>query len=228
MSDPTWPPKHISTPTVSHENSVFAVTASAQINAPASLVFNIVRDTSTYPEWCTFVPKVVVVEQPSTASPAVGQDSSDQVPDATLQLGTRFTFFAVMGTEGSKATPTHLIISDVSTPSHVSAYIPTSVLTASSTYTSDLSSVYRIAWKGDKIDFFARGLSTERFHEIIVRGEEQCEVRTWEVMSGVLAHTVKWLYKKTLDRKFQEWCTDLKGFGEMKWREHKIKGDEGS
>ena len=229
MSDSTWPPKHISTPTVSYEDSVFAITASAQINAPASFVFHVLRDTSTYPQWCTFVPKVVVDEQPSTASPAIGQDNSDQVPDATLQLGTKFTFFAVMGTEpgSSKATSTHLIVSDISTPSHVSSYVPTSVLTTSSAYTSDLSTVYRIAWKGDKIDFFARGLNTERFHEIIVRGDEQCEVRTWEVMGGVLAHTVKWLYRKTLDRKFQEWCTELKEFGEKKWSEQKIKGDQG-
>jgi hypothetical protein len=226
MSAPTWPPQHLSTPTVSYENSVFAVTGSAQINAPASFVFEILLDTSTYPQWCTFVPRVVVDEQPSKASTTESQDNSNQVPGATLQLGTRFTFFAVMGTEpgSSKATATHLIVSDISTPSHISSYVPTSLFTASSAYTSDLSSVYRVAWKGDKIDFFARGLTTERFHEVIVRGEQQCEVRTWEVMSGVLAHTVKWLYKKTLDKKFQQSCTDLKEFSEKRWLAQKDQG----
>jgi hypothetical protein len=131
-----------------------------------------------------------------------------------------------MGTEpgSSKATATHLIVSDISTPSHISSYVPPSLFTASSAYTSDLSSVYRVAWKGDKVDFFARGLTTERFHEIIVRGEQQCEVRTWEVMSGVLAHTVKWLYKKTLDKKFQQSCTDLKGFSEKRWLAQRDQG----
>jgi hypothetical protein len=218
MSDSTWPPKEVSTPTVSYENSVFSIAGSALINAPASFIFNILLDTATYPEWCTFVPKVVVDEQPAAASTT---DGSNHASDATLQLGTKFTFFAVMGTEVSKATPTHLIISDMSTPSQTSSYVPASLLSGSSAYTADLSSVYRVAWKGDKIDFFAKGLNTERFHEVIVRGEEQCEVRTWEVMGGVLAHTVKWLYKKTLDRKFEEWCTDLKGFGEKKWLEQK-------
>jgi hypothetical protein len=223
MSDSTWPPKEVSTPTVAYGDSVFAITGSARIDAPASFIFNILLDASKYSEWCTFVPKVVVDKQPSAASTAESENSSRQITDAKLQLGTKFTFFAVMGTGAdiSKATPTHLIISDISTPSHISSYVSSSVLTASPMYMSDLSSVYRVAWKGDKIDFFAKGLNTERFHEIIVRGEEQCEVRTWEVMGGILAHTVKWLYKKTLDRKFEEWCAELKEFGERKWLEQK-------
>ena len=62
----------------------------------------------------------------------------------------------------------------------------------------------------------ARGLRTERFHEIILRGEQECEVRTWEVMGGVLARTVKWLYQDTLDKKFKLWCEDLKKVSEQK------------
>jgi hypothetical protein len=126
-----------------------------------------------------------------------------------------------MGHPGSKPTPTHLLISDISTPSSPSTYIPQETLQAGKFpgYTTDLSSVYRVSWKGDKVDFFAKGLNTERFHEVIVTGEEQCEVRTWEVMGGVLAHTVKWMYGKTLGRKFEEWCADLRGFSEKKWAE---------
>lgn len=216
MAEAVWPPKGVSTPTVSVQESVFAVTSSAQINAPASFVFNILLDTSTYPEWCTFVPKVVVNEQPSpTGDPSSGEADKSYV----LKIGTKVTFFAVMGSPGSRQIPTHLIISDLSTPSAPSSYIDPTTFKASSVYTEDLSSVYRVAWKGDKIDFFAKGLNTERFHEIIVRGQEQCEVRTWEVMGGMLAHTVKWMYKKTLDRKFDEWCTELKNFSEKRWIE---------
>jgi hypothetical protein len=43
-------------------------------------------------------------------------------------------------------------------------------------------------------------------------------------MSGVLAHTVKWLYKKTLDKKFQQSCTDLKEFSEKRWLAQKDQG----
>lgn len=216
MAEDAWPPREgVSTPTVPVQESVFATTGSARINAPASCVFDVLLDTSTYSEWCTFVPKAVVDEQPSpTAQSSTNKANSKS---AVLRLGTRFTFFAVMGNPGSKQTPTHLIISDMSTPKEPSSYIPAATLEACPVYTSELSKVYRVAWKGDKIDFFAKGLNTERFHEVIVRGEEECEVRTWEVMGGVLAHTVKWLYRKTLNRKFDEWCIELKHFAENRW-----------
>lgn len=220
MTEATWPPDEgVSTPTVSAQEKVFAITGSAHVNAPASFIFTILLDTSTYSEWCTFVPKVVIDAQPSDVIQHDGGNIQEK--SSMLQLGSKFTFFAVMGAPGSKQTPTHLIISDMSTPSEPSSYIPSATLEASPSYTANLSNVYRVAWKGDKIDFFAKGLNTERFHEVIVRGQEQCEVRTWEVMGGVLAHTVKWLYRKTLDKKFDEWCAELKAFGERRWAEHK-------
>lgn len=217
MSKVAWPPEEgVSTPTVSVQERVFAVTGSAQINAPASFVFDILLDTSTYSQWCTFIPRVIVDAQPSNGTQHVGS-ADDKSP--VLKLGTKFTFLAVMGNAGSKQTPTHLFISDMSTPSTPSSYVPPATLEASPVYTADLSTVYRVAWRGDKIDFFAKGLDTERFHEVIVTGQEQCEVRTWEVMGGVLAHTVKWLYRKTLNKKFDEWCAELKMFSERRWAE---------
>lgn len=214
MTDVTWPPKEgVSTPTISALDSVFAITGSAQINAPASFVFDILLNTSTYSEWCTFVPKVVIDEQPPAAESVAIAGSKSPV----LKPDTKFTFFAVMGSPGSKQTPTHLVISDISTPSEPSSYVPFTTLEACSVYTTNLSNVYRVAWKGDTVDFFARGLRSERFHEVIVREQDQCEVRTWEVMSGVLAHTVKWFYRKTLDKKFNEWCAELQAFAEKQW-----------
>ena len=220
MQGNVWPPKEgVSTPTVSAAESVLALTGSAQINAPASFVFDILLDTATYPEWCSFVPRVVIDKQPSIANHDPSMEATSK--PAVLKPGTKFTFYAVMGDRGSKQTPTHLIISDLSTPSVPSSYISQSHLEATSVFTADLSSVYRVAWKGDKVDFFAKGLNTERFHEVIVRDQERCEVRTWEVMGGVLAHTVKWIYSKTLERKFNEWCTELKAFSEGEWaRQH--------
>lgn len=223
MSESAWPPTNgVSTPTVSVQESVFATTGSAQISAPASLVFDILLDTSTYSEWCTFVPRVVIDEQPTTLIQPSGNNPESK--SAVLALGTKFTFFAVMGSPGSKQTPTHLIISDLSTPSAPSSYIPSAILEASPVYTADLSKVYRVAWKGDKVDFFAKGLNTERFHEVIVKGQDECEVRTWEVMGGVLAHAVNFMYKKTLSKKFQEWCVELKSFSESKWAETREHG----
>lgn len=218
MTKVAWPPKEgVSTPSISVKDGVFAVTGATRINAPASFIFDILLDTSTYPEWCTFVPKVVIDEQPSPAVQLAGAVADDK--SSVLKLGTKFTFFAVIGSPGSKQTPSPLIVSDVSTPSEPSSYVPRATLEASPVYTADLSQIYRVAWKGDKVGFYAWGLNVERFHEVIVRGEDQCEVRTWEVMGGVLAHITKWLYRTTLDQKFDDWCAELKAFGEKKWAE---------
>lgn len=112
-----------------------------------------------------------------------------------------------------KDTPTQLRITDISTPDVPSDYISKEVLEEDPGYTADLSKVYRISWKGEG-GFVSRGLHTERFHEIIMTGEGECEVRTWEVMDGVLARTVKWMFRKTLESKFELWCADLKKVSE--------------
>jgi hypothetical protein len=107
-----------------------------------------------------------------------------------------------------KDTPTQLKITDLSTPeSPYDEYLGD--LVKDESFTSDLTKVYRIAWKGEG-SFLARGLHTERFHEVIVLGDNECEVRTWEVMGGPVAYTVKWMFKSNLEGKFKLWCADLK------------------
>lgn len=219
MAEVAWPPKEITTPTVPAQNGVLSVTGSALINAPASFVFDILLDTSTYPEWCALVPRITVTEQPTSAGQPTESDSANISP--LIQQGTKLTLHAVMGGPGSRESPSHMIVSDVSTPSSPSSYITSATLDAFAVYTADLSQVYRVAWKGDKIDFIGKHMNVERFNEIIVRGEERCEIHSWEVMGGVLAYPVKWLYQKTLDRKFHEWCTGLKTHAEKNWAERR-------
>lgn len=196
----SWPPAAgLSTANVPLKEAVLTTSASLRINAPAAAVFDAVCDVGRYGEWNTFCPKVTIHEQPNDA-----EDSSK------LHIGTLFTFHVVMDSnKPTKATDTSLIITDISTPAHPSSYIPISVLESDQTYTADLSTVYRISWRVEG-SFVSRGLRTERFHEVITLGENECEVRTWENQGGLLARTVRWLYKQTLDEKFLLWCTDLK------------------
>jgi hypothetical protein len=222
MSDQTsvWPPAEgATTPRVPLKHAILALSASTKINAPASYIFNIILDTSTYPEWSTFVPKVTIQSHPTT---------TDQTPEVTakdsiLKVGTKFTFHIKMDANSSKYNPTNLVVDDISTPDHPSDYIPSSTLASEPTYTADLESVYRVAWASDPSGLLAAGLHAHRFHEVIVRGEEMCEVRTWECMAGILTHAVKWMYKQTLENKFEECCAELKEYGEKKWA-----GEKGS
>lgn len=187
-----WPPKEgLSTVNVPRKDTVFTTSASTRINAPASLVFSILLHVSEYKSWNSFCPQV------TSKSENVEKDTS-------------FTLHVVMdASKPASATPTQLRVSDVSTPEHPSKYIPQSTLDSDASYTSNLSKVYRIAWKTEG-GFVARGLRSERFQEVTVLGEEECEYRTWENMGGMLAHTVKWLYKQTLKDKFALWAADLK------------------
>ncbi len=118
----------------------------------------------------------------------------------------------------SKVTDTQLRVTDLSMPEDPSTYIPQDILDSEPSYSADVSQVYRIAWTTEG-GFVARGLRSERFHEIIPLGENECEVRTWECQGGVLARAVKFYYKEVLKKKFAEWCGDLKREAERKVKE---------
>jgi hypothetical protein len=137
--------------------------------------------------------------------------------DTNLHLNTSLTFHVVMdNAKPNKVTDTQLRVTDFSTPEAPSSYIPQDVLDQDEAYSNDLGKVYRIAWTTEGT-FVARGLRTERFHEIIpLRDGSECEVRTWECQGGILARAVKFYFKDVLRRKFAEWCEDLKGEAEKR------------
>lgn len=120
----------------------------------------------------------------------------------------------------SKVTDTQCRVTDISTPEAPSSYVPTETLQGDDgTYEKDLRRVWRIAWTTEG-GFVARGLRTERFHEVIELEEgKECEVRTWECQGGVLARVVKFQYKNVLERKFEQWCAELKNEAERRARE---------
>ena len=193
----TWPPKDgLTTVNVPRKDAILTVSASTRISSPAASVFSALLHVAEYEHWNSFCPRV-------TFPPEAGKTD-------VLQNGAVFTLHVIMdAAKPDKDTPTQLKVSDISTPSQPSDYISHDVREHEATYTLDLQNVYRIAWKCEG-GFVSRGLKTERFHEVIVMGDQECEVRTWENQGGVLAHTVKWMYKQTLKEKFALWCKDLK------------------
>ncbi len=203
MNNAAWPPSSgLSTKVVSRRDTTLPIFARTTVYAPAAVIWSVLLDTSRYSSWNSFCPSVTIHSQP------------DHVPEAEAQflhLDTSFTFRVVMDAAKPKdITPTQLRVTDVSTPEKVSGYISHDVLRDDGTYESDLARICRIAWTTEG-GFVARGLRSERFHEIIPLGEGKgCEVRTWECQGGVLARAVKYFYKNILKIKFEEWCADLK------------------
>ena len=205
-----WPPSRgLTTQIVPREAVVLPTHGSIEIDAPAALVWSLLLDTTTYSSWCSFSPRVTVRSQPETVDPQ----------DLKLHRNTHFTFHVIMDSKKPNSiTDTALRVTDISTPKSQSSYIPQTILDSEPTYSADLSTVYRVAWTVEG-GFVARGLKSERFHEIILRGDDKCEVRTWECQGGPLARAVKWMYKDVLLQKFQQWCEDLKKEAEKMCRE---------
>lgn len=106
-------------------------------------------------------------------------------------------------------TDTKLRVTDFSTPLEQSTYVPREISENDGSFERDQGRVYRIAWTGEG-KFMARGLKSERWHEIVELGENECQVKTWECQGGMLARAVKYYYKDVLQRKFEEWCQELK------------------
>ncbi|KAF2663613.1 hypothetical protein BT63DRAFT_429899 [Microthyrium microscopicum] len=205
-SSPTWPPANgLTTISVPREKAALALLGSAKINAPASLVFDIIRNTQNY-KWNSWIPNVTIKAQP------------DGTPTDSMQLvkDTAFDFHAIMdSSKPNSPFEVHLIVSDISTPESPSDYVPIETLQNDGTFTSDLSTVYRIAWKRRPgSDWMGNMLSCERFHEVIVTGEQECLIRTWENQGAALAYMVKWTMNRKLQGLFQGWCDDLKNESE--------------
>lgn len=197
-----WPPQGgLSTPTVHRKDAVSTTAGVVRINAPAKKVFDVLLNVGDYANWNSWIPNVTIRSQP---------DGTPADAATKLHSQTRFTFHVIMdAAKPQSTTATELMVSDISTPEQPTNYISGELLSEEHGFTSDPSKIYRVSWKSEG-GFVSMGLRTERFHEVIPLGENECEVRTWEVMGGPLAYTVKWLFSKTLSQKFLLWCNDLK------------------
>ena len=218
LSPSAWPPSDgLTTPIVPRSSVILAVHGSTHIAAPASLVWQILLDVSKYPQWNTFCPRATVHSQPQAVA---------TTEKHVLQKDTSVTFHVVMdSSKPLKITDTQLRVTDVSTPERPSDYVFRENQSAEDTsFTRDLTKVYRISWTTEG-GFVARGLRSERFHEIIELGEHSCEVRTWECQGGILARAVKFYYKDVLMTKFQQWCDELKVEAEKLDKEQKQTTD---
>jgi hypothetical protein len=195
------------TPTIPASSATFQLGSSIFIAAPSSKVWATLTDTSTWPSWNSFVPRVTIRSQPDSPVDNGNNDTSTLSP--VLQLGTRVTFHVRMDPTSSQpqaAADTHLVITE---------YVPPDAAKGT---------LGRICWK---MDFDAPGtmgpslLTAERVHELkdveITEGENVLrgtEVRNWECQVGWLVYVVRWMYGERLHRNFELWVQDLKNYVE--------------
>ncbi|KAL3482504.1 hypothetical protein BJX99DRAFT_217233 [Aspergillus californicus] len=76
------------TPKIPSSTAILRIQNTTTINAPIEKVWETLTDTSTFPKWNRFIPRVSIREQPDT--------SQKDNPDPILKKGTRFTFHVNM------------------------------------------------------------------------------------------------------------------------------------
>lgn len=200
-----WPPPSgLTTKIVPRKNATAQVSHATTIKAPAALVFDTLLNVSEYSKWNSWIPTVTVNSQPPPTGP-----NDDPNDFSRLRIGTNMTFNVVQNpSKPDSIVRVQLRVTDICTPSAPTSYL-TPELLKDPTFTSDLSKVYRVSWAGrGALNEYAMQL--ERYHEVIITGDEECEVRSWEIFGGLLAWAVKFTQEKPLKGKVATWCADLK------------------
>ncbi|KAM3423294.1 hypothetical protein BST61_g733 [Cercospora zeina] len=212
MSSSSWPPASgLTTKVVPRKDAVLQVYSSRRIAAPAPLVLRTLLHIDNYKAWNTWVPSGRIVKQDDD----VANDDDDENL-SHMRKNSIMVFDVIMdANKPDQFTETNLMVTDISTPERPSDYLDAEMLQDPS-FEGDINKVYRVSWATHGGSWImANGLRSERFHEIIPNATgEECEVRTWEIMGGVLAYTVKWMFQSTLQEKFELWTSDLKGWCE--------------
>ncbi|KAL3453485.1 hypothetical protein BJX65DRAFT_302387 [Aspergillus insuetus] len=204
--------EHPETPNIPSASAVLHIQSSIVIDAPIDQVWAALTDTSTWPSWNKFVPRVTIREQP--------ENTEDDSP--TLNLGSRFTFHVNMYPEPE--TP-----ADAATAKQLGnvnlrdTYLKVIECEPPSASTPTQGRKARIVWASDGAAdglIMSSLLTAERVHELVevrVEGEEgkvMTEVRNWESQVGYLAYVVRWMFEGRLRENFGIWESGLKGYAE--------------
>ncbi|KAL4921786.1 hypothetical protein BDW62DRAFT_173374 [Aspergillus aurantiobrunneus] len=210
---------HPDTPNIPSSSAVLAIQSSILIDAPIQDVWSALTDTSTYPKWNRFVPRVTIREQP-------GSNNAD---DTALKAETRFTFHVNMYPEAadkpqpelSSLRDTFLEIIEFEPPTTSTTDTEADVEADSGALsTGKTKRKGRIVWASDPAANGALSslLTAERVHEVSEvideNGKQMTEVRNWESQVGYLAYVVKWMFGGRLRGNFAHWQAGLKGYME--------------
>ncbi|KAJ5692521.1 hypothetical protein N7462_001944 [Penicillium macrosclerotiorum] len=195
ITDPTNSTR--ATPNIAAADAVCHLGSSAFIAAPSTQVWAALLDTSTWPSWNTFVPRVTIRSHP---------DSTDDAPlSPVLRRGTRMIFHVRMDPTSPKpqaARDVFLTVTEFTAPNP-------------STQTPG-----RIVWviDGDVAGAMPQMLlNAEREHEVVDMeqdGQAGTMVRNWELQVGWMVYMIKWTMGAKLQANFELWVSDLKKYVE--------------
>ena len=173
------------------KDTVFYVSSAISIACPAYHAYRIMCDTSTWPDWCTFVPKADV-------TPPKGHTGRSEV----LVKDTKMTLHVSLGSGA---------------PAFAPRMQNEQVVEASA---GSENGTLRISWSQVTMPkFVMRTLRVNEFEPGVDNGGASCQYRTWIQMAGPMAYTVKAVVSTVLQARFDDWSQDLKRYAEKTWHE---------
>jgi hypothetical protein len=190
MSEPFPPPEALSSVLVPH--------STITIQAPASIVWSVMLDPSTWPDWNVFVPKCTRVS---------GEEVS-----GSIKAGDTLRFHVSMPpgpkNPNGKRSPntTDVQVNTIQEPA-----------------AGDDPKVYYAQWTrmGDWT-LPSAALKCVRRLFVEVKGDSECEFRNYETFNGVAAYAVKYLgIGDQIMVAFDEWGNGLKEAAEKRFKESK-------
>ena len=165
--------------------TAFSVTATASVNAKPKVVLDVLLDTSNWPHWNNFVPRVTITD---------GSGSSEDVQ--RLRSGTLFKEHVDMAGRGRSTIVKMKLL-----------------MTICEEIKESPRDGFRVVWLGKGYPDWL--LRSERVHEIVqTNGTAETTYNVYETFSGPLAWAVKVFVGKTLVKRFQQWNGELKCFAE--------------
>ncbi len=163
----------------------FTVRATTTISAPPELVLEALLDTSTWPKWNNFVPRV-----------SIATTSKDSDNTSRLNAGTLFTEHVDMAGRGRSTIVKMKLL-----------------MTTLDDMQEPARRGFKVVWLGKGYPDWA--LRSERVHEIYEDGDAGRTVYdVYETFSGPLAWFVKFFVGTTLVWRFGQWNGELKAFVE--------------
>lgn len=198
----TWPPK---------STAVFVAHAKVHINAPASKVYELLTSPSTWPDWNIFVPTAHLLSRKSADgktepyiydSSYVGEAKYRSTPQ--FQVGDTIRYNVEMPTSGKGPSAKRT----KNTSDEVIAE-----LTVPESGDQKKGAVYRATWTVAEKFGMPTGV---RINEIEVLGDGECEYRTCEELSGIMAYVVKFAVGKAVQTGLEEWAEGLKSEAEKR------------
>lgn len=167
----------------------FTIRAIVRIDATPDVILDRLLDTSKYPEWNNFVPRVTL--------PYTTRNAKRPEDTGRLKEGTLFTEHVDMYGHGK---PSGLVKMKL-------------LMTTMEELEDEGKKIYKVVWLGKVYPDWA--LRSERVHLVACNDDGSCNYVVWETFSGPLALLVRLFVGGALVKRFGQWNQELKEYAEQ-------------